>query len=561
MSVERDTKARLSRRQFLKGSGAAAGLFVGGGYGFLTSCAQGPWNADFDMVIRGGTVCDGVSALMYPADVGIVGERIIAVGELSGMAGKVINAEGLIVAPGFIDVHNHSDLTFERAGWKKNLAYIIPSFKGNYNYVSQGVTTVVTGNCGYGYVDLEYWLDMVNRIGFGTNVLHLIPHGIVREELFGEDQPTTLTKKQKDRLIGRIREIMDMGAVGISTGLEYYPGFLTDTDELVEVSREVAKRGGLYATHMRDESGALDENGVFGVVASIREAAHICREAEIPVQISHLKASAPHNNVAARDILEAIESARSEGLDITADQYPYDAGSTQLTILLPVEMVYQQGIRDEYRTKEKRGEVTRAIGDVFEYLPPEKILISVMYEGEKSWEGKTLQEIAVDVGRDPAQIYTEMVCDMPAPLGIFFIMEMETVRELMTADYVMTSSDGMVIPKGFFKPHPRLYGAFPKKIRRFALDEKIIGLTECIRSMTSLPAEKFNISNRGVIRQGAYADVTIFNPDTIMDTATYQDPHQYADGIEYVLVNGVVAVDGGELTGDRGGRGVRRGDT
>jgi len=561
MRANDNTKIKVNRRQFLKGSAAAAGLFAAGGYGLLTACAKGPQNADFDVVIRGGTVYDGMSALPYGADVGIVGDRIVSVGELSGTAGRIIDASGLIVTPGFIDVHNHSDLTFERAGWKKNLAYVIPSFKGNYNYVSQGVTTVVTGNCGYGYTDLDYWMNMVDRVGFGTNVLHLVPHGIVREELFGEEQPTTLTMDQRDRLVGRIGEVMDMGAVGISTGLAYHPGFLTETEELVEVSREVAKRGGLYVTHMRDESGIVGEDGAYGVVKSIRETARICREAEIPVQISHLKASAPHNGVTARDILEAIESARDEGLDVTADQYPYDAGSTQLTILLPNELVYQQDVRDEYRTKEGRGEVERAISEVFEYLPPEKILISVMYEGEKSWEGKTLREIADETGKDPALLFTEMVCDITVPVGIFFSMEMETVKELMTADYVMTASDGMVIPKGFFKPHPRIYGTFPKKIRRFALDEKIIDLAACIRSMTSLPAEKFNITNRGVIQPGAYADVTIFNPDTILDTATYLDPHQYAHGIEYVLVNGVAAVDGGEFTGYRGGRSVRRSDT
>jgi len=560
MSTKPETKGAITRRRFLQGSTAAAGLFAAGGYGFLTSCAKGPQNADFDIVIRGGTVYDGVTMLPYQADVGIVGDRITAVGDLSGTAGRVIDASGLMVAPGFIDVHNHSDLTFERAGWKRSLAYVIPSFKGNYNYISQGVTTVITGNCGYGYVDLEYWFSMVDRVGFGTNVLHLVPHGIVREELFGDDQPTTLTKSQRDRLIGRIGEVMDMGAVGISTGLAYHPGFLTDTEELVAVSREVAKRGGLYVTHMRDESGALDENGVYGVVASIRETARICREAEIPVHISHLKASAPHNGVTALDVLEAIESARNEGLDMTADQYPYDAGSTQLTILLPNEMVYQMDVRDEYRTKEGRGEVARVITGVFEYLPPDKILISVMYEGEKSWEGKTLREIADETGKDPALLYTEMVCDMSAPVGIFFMMEMETVKQLMTADYVMTASDGFTVPKGFFKPHPRVYGTFPKKIRRFALDEKIVNLAACIRSMTSLPAEKFNITNRGVIQPGAYADVTVFNADTIMDTATYLDPHQYATGIEYVLVNGVVSIDGGEFTGDRGGRSVRRGD-
>jgi N-acyl-D-aspartate/D-glutamate deacylase len=551
--------AKVKRREFIMGSAmTVATLSLSGGAISILSGCVGKGDADFDIIIRGGTIYDGTMAEPAIGDIGIVGDKITAIGELTGTAQRVIDAAGLVVTPGFIDVHTHCDLTFKRLGFKRALAYVIPSFKGNYNYVSQGVTTVVTGNCGYGYTDVDHWLRLVDRVKFGTNVYHLVPHGIVREELFGENQPTELSQKQLEAMKAKVAEAMEMGAVGMSTGLEYPPGFLSSTEELIELSKVVASYGGLYTTHMRDESGKVHENGKFGVLDSIDETVRICEEAEIPVEISHLKASAPINDVTARKILKGIERARNRGLDVTADQYPYDAGSTQITILLPNELVTGEGVKDEYKTKAGRGDVKKAITEVFSYLGPDKILISSMMEGDEELEGKFLSEIAEMQGKDPADVFVELTCDIKTPIGVFFSQDMDIVRELTANDYVMTISDGWTIPKGMMKPHPRLYGTFPKKIRKFVLDEKLMDLKTAIRSMTSLPAEKFKIAGRGKIEVGNYADVTMIDLDTITDHATYLDPHQYADGVPYVIVNGVVAIDGGEFTGKRGGRGLRR---
>jgi N-acyl-D-aspartate/D-glutamate deacylase len=558
--VDEREKTELGRRDFIKGTAVTvASISIAGGVStIIGGCAKGGSDAEFDIVIKGGTIYDGTMAEPYVADLGIKGDKIIAIGDIFGSAGRVIDATGHIVTPGFIDIHTHCDLTFKRLGFKKNLAYILPSFKGNYNYVSQGVTTVVTGNCGYGYTDVDYWMGLVKKVGFGTNVYHLVPHGIIREELFGENQPGELTKDQLDAMKKRVAEAMEMGALGMSTGLEYAPGFHSTTEELIELCKVVREHGGIYTTHMRDESGKIYDSGEFGVVESIREAVRIGEEAEIPVEISHLKAAAPLNDIRAEKILKEIERARSRGLDVTADQYPYAAGSTDITILIPNEFKYTEGVKEEYKTAEGRKEIKKAINEVFAYSGPDKTLITMMFEGDESYEGKTLAEIAEAEGKDPADLYVELVCDMKAPMGVFFQQSEEIVRDLMPHDYVITISDGWTIPKGMTKPHPRLYGTFPRKLGRYVREDKLMDLKSAVRSMTSLPAEKFGLKGRGKIEIGAFADLVVIDANNVIDNATYLDPHQYSSGILYSTVNGVLAVDGGVLTGDRGGRGLRR---
>lgn len=513
---------------------------------------------DLDVIIRNGTIYDGTTDEPYQADIGIRGDKIFAIGSITGRAPRDIDAAGLIVTPGFIDVHTHCDLTFQRVGFKRYLAYTMPSWKGNYNFLYQGVTTVVTGNCGYGYTDSDYWLNLVDTLGFGTNVATLAPHGMLREKLCGADQRPMLSPRELDALKGMVADEMAKGAVGFSSGLAYAPGWLSPTEELIALAKVTRRHGGIYATHIRDETGKPTTTGGIGVLESLHEAIEVGRRAEIPVEISHLKIDAPINNVHPERILEIIEAARREGLPIHADQYPYDAGSTTITILLPNEFVTSTGLQDRYKTKAGRAEVRAAIEQVFTYLPPEKTLIT-MDTTDPSHEGKTLKAIAEQQGKPAADCYVDMVCEEIPPIGVFFSQDMDIVRALMPHDYIITASDGWTVPKGMTNPHPRVYGTFPKKIRQFVLTEKRLDLKAAIRSMTSLPAEKFNLQGRGRIAEGNYADIAVIDMKTLTDHATYLKPHQYAEGVNYLLVNGVVAIEKGVATGDRGGRALRKG--
>jgi N-acyl-D-aspartate/D-glutamate deacylase len=308
---------------------------------------------------------------------------------------------------------------------------------------------------------------------------------------------------------------------------------------------------------MRDESGRIDADGTPAILASIAEAVEIGRRAEIPVEISHLKIAAPIGDTRAEQVLDLIEAARLDGLDVTADQYPYAAGSTGLPILLPNEFKTAQGVKEKYKTAEGRLEIQKAVKEVFEYLPPSKTLISTYTEKEE-YEGKNLAEIAEIEGRSAAEAFADMVCEDRAPSGVFFSQDIDVVRGLMSRDFIITASDGATVPKGMMRPHPRLYGTFQKKLRRFVMEEQIIDLQHAIRSMTSLPAEKFGMTGRGRIAEGGFADVAVIDLDRTTDRATYLDPHQYSEGVVHVLINGTLALADGAPTGDRGGRALAR---
>jgi len=436
------------------------------------------------------------------------------------------------------------------------------NLKGNFNALYQGVTTVVTGNCGNGISDTEKWFGMIESMNFGTNVMHFVPHRKLRQELFGtENQPGKLNSKQLRRLKARVEKEMKKGACGISTGLAYSPGIPARTEELIELAKVVGKYGGIYATHMRDESGMVLEDGRIAVLESIREAIEIGRKAGVPVQISHLKLAAPHSGVEASEILGLIEEARREGLDITADSYPYTAGFTEISILLPARFNRPEGgIADHYKTKEGREEIKDFIQKIFVDIPPEKIRI--VLADEPTYQGKTLKEIAALEDKDPADCYADLVCDHSIA-GIIFALNEQAMRDFMPNHYVFTSSDGMTWPKGMSGgAHPRYFGAFARKLKLFAMDGKCMGLNDAIRSMTYLPAEKLGLTGRGTIEQGAFADITILDLNTLTDKSTYEKPNTYAEGIVHLLVNGVVTIENRKLTGRRGGRALKgRGKT
>lgn len=550
----------LSRREFLEKSGTAlTAAALAGSLSLLPQgCSRRMSEGDYDIIIRNGLVYDGGGGPPRIMDIGVRGDRITGVGKLTGRAARTIDAKGLAVAPGFIDVHTHCDLTFQQTGKKRYLAYVMPSWRGNYNYITQGVTTVVTGNCGYGYARADEWLDIVGSVGFGTNVLHLIPHGMIREELFGRKQPAELSKAGLAALIKRFEEELEKGTVGFSSGLEYAPGCYASTRELIELAKTVRKKGGLYTTHMRDESGRNYGGGKTGIFESVKEAIEIGRRAEIPVQISHLKIAAPIHNTPPEKVMQLIERARMEGLDITADQYPYDAGSTRITILLPNEFVTSDSVKEEFKNAGGKKAVMKAIEKTLEWTAPEQILIT-MYTGKEEFEGKNLSQIARIRGKEPAECFADMVCfEKQAPVGVFFSQDMRVVRKFMSREYVMTASDGWTVPKNMTRPHPRTYGTFTRKLGHFVMKEKIMTLSAAIRSMTSLPAGKFRIKDRGTIGEGRFADVVVFDPSRVVDRSTYMDPHRYSEGIQYLMVNGIVSISEGKATGKRAGRPITR---
>ena len=551
-----DKQTDVTRRTFLKKTAkTAAALTVAGSLPFFnTVTASASSDRDFDVLIKGGTLYDGTLKAPRVVDIAIKGDRIAAIGDLAkAQAAKIVDARGLAITPGFIDVHTHCDMAFQIMN-PKLLTKASPMLKGNYNNIYQGVTTVVTGNCGMGISKTDQWFDMVKTLNFGTNVAHLAPHGVIRADLFGANQPVELTQAQLDMLKKRVAEEMEKGAVGLSTGLEYAPGLLSTTSELIELAGVTARSGRIFTIHMRDESGTIGPDGMPAIVHALEEAIQIGKKAGIPIEISHLKISAPTNKTPASRILSIIEKARREGVDINGDQYPYNAGSTYITFLIPKKFQGNDyGVKPEFKTPEGRRAIKEAIEKTFTYLPPEKVLIAFAW-GYKKYEGKTVKEIAEMEGLSPSEAYVELVCMQACPLGVFFAQDMTVVEEIMKQENVLTASDGGTYKIGMLKPHPRSYSTFPQKLRTVALDNKWMSVQAAIRTMTSLPAEKFRIKDRGKIEKGYFADVAVIDLANFRALATYIDPHQYAVGVKYLLVNGITAIADGKATANGGGK-------
>jgi N-acyl-D-amino-acid deacylase len=552
---------RLSRKVFALLTGLWASVFL---LMPMDDCrtavaADGP---GYDILIKGGTVYDGTLKPPFIADIGINGDKITDMGNLEGKAVKVIQAKGFIVTPGFIDIHEHSDMMFTGSSFAgfAGLADKDPAtreeMKGNYNALFQGVTTVVTGNCGGGFTDVAQWFKTVESMKFGTNVTHLVPHGDIRHELFGkENQPGKLSRKQLGEFKARVEKEMKAGACGLSTGLAYAPGINASTDELIELAKVVHRYGGIYATHMRDESGTIREDGKIGVLEAIKEAIDIGRKSGASVQISHMKLAVPHNGVKASQMLALIEAARREGLDVTADSYPYTAGSSEFAVLLPGKFKSAGGgIVDQYKTKEGRKEISEAIRGIMKGIPPEKGIVASC--DKKEYEGKNLKEIAGMEGKDWADSYADLVCDHTG-LGIFFALNEQAMKDFMPNHYVFTSSDGLTSAKGMPGVHPRNFGAFARKLNVYALGEKLLDFNDALRSMTFLPAEKLGIQGRGKLAKGAFADIVVLDLNTLTDRATFEKPTEYAEGAVHVLVNGVLSIEDRTLTGQRAGRALK----
>jgi N-acyl-D-aspartate/D-glutamate deacylase len=496
-----------------------------------------------DIVIRGATLHDGSGQPGMAGDLAIKGDRIVAVGRFQ-VAGrpKIIDGKGLIVAPGFIDLHTHCDLGLTPITGKAGRA--------NLCYLTQGVTTVVTGNCGAGPVDVAGYYKKLEAGGVGTNVIHQMPHNTIRTRVMGNANraPSAAELKKMEDLVERG---MKDGAWGLSTGLIYNPGTYAKTPEIVALARVAARHGGFYASHIRTEGT--------GVLTAIEEALTIGRVARLPVHISHMKASGPKAWGKAVDEIALIQKARKQGQTVTADQYPYVASSTSLAATL-VPARYREGSQEEYIARlddaEQGPRIRKAVAQQIAARKAGAAVRIAYYKPRPAWHGKSLQAIADLEKKSPLDIALEIERNGGAQI-INFGMSDEDMRLIMRQLFVATASDGSSQVPADSVPHPRSYGCFPRKIGRFAIQDRVISVEQAIRSASGLPADILRLKDRGYLKPGQVADVVVLDPKTYRDRATFEKPHQYATGVRYLFVNGKTAIEEGKTTGVLAGKPLR----
>jgi N-acyl-D-aspartate/D-glutamate deacylase len=504
----------------------------------LSQRAQAPPSQQFDLLILHGKLLDGSGGKPRKADVGIRGDRIAFIGDArkeNVTAARTFDATGLVIAPGFIDAHTHTlgDLSD-------------PNKKSNEAYLMQGVTTVVTGNDGGSVLNIGETLRKWNEQGIGTNAILLAGHGTIRGRILGptDAQPNAAQLEEMKQLLARG---MDEGAFGLSTGLYYAPGSYAKTEEVIELAKVAAAKGGVYDTHMRDESSYS-----IGLLGSIRETIRIGREAKIPVHISHIKALGPEVWGQSKQAIDLIKRARAEGIDASACQYPYDASGTSLQASL-VPRWAEVGGRSELLARAANPEVRpRLLAEMEANLKKrggaETLLVTD--SRDLSLIGKRLSEIAKEMNQPPVAAALELI--KQGSVGVAsFNMNAKDIARFMKQKFIMTCSDGST-------GHPRKYGTFPRKLREYVYTEKLISLPFAVLNSSALTAETFRIPERGLIRLGYFADVIVFDEKTVADRATYERPELFSVGMKFVIVNGKVAVENGAYTGVLAGRALRK---
>jgi N-acyl-D-amino-acid deacylase len=500
----------------------------------VTSAASLQPQERFDLVIRNGRVMDGSGNPWVRADVGIRGDRIAAIGRLPGAgAARTVDARGRVVAPGFIDVHSHAGETLAR----EELRQARP-------ILAQGVTTIVINPDGGGPVDLAAQGRSLEEGGIGPNVAQLVGHGSVRREVLGEANRAP-APDELERMRDLVRTAMAGGAYGLSSGLFYAPASFAATDELVALAEVAGQHGGVYSSHIRDEG-----NYTIGLIAAVQEVIRIADEAGVRGVVSHMKALGPDSWGLSMAMTTRIEQARARGVAVFADQYPYDASSTSLrAALVPGVTELPAAGRDAAMLEATVRENIRRRGGAT------SIRIA-FYAPDPSLQGRTLAQIAASRGVSSETAALEIMRRGNASI-VSFNMSEEDIRHIMRQPYTMASSDGALVPPGAGHPHPRNNGAFARRLAVYVRERGVIGLEFAIRSMTSLPASVFDMPDRGIIREDAAADIVIFDPAAVRDRATYDDPHQLAEGMSYVIVNGLVVLDEGTFTDKLPGRVLR----
>ena len=555
---------KYTRKQFIQTSALAA-------TGIMMGCSV---KTQFDIIIKNGIVIDGTGIEGYKADLGIIGDKIIAIDKDLGRSAEIIiDAANRIVSPGFIDIHTHTDTEL----------IVNPSADSK---IFQGVTTEISGNCGYSPFplsqnDFEEFdknlferyqenADWKNIDGFfkrlekgkiSINYASFTGHGNIRAFVVGKNdvKPTADQMKEMQRVLA---ESMEMGSLGLSTGLEYSPGSYAETEELIALSKVVADKKGVYTTHMRNEDDTVEE--------AIEEALKICRVANVSLQISHLKAGNPANWHKVDNMLKMIEASKNSGLPVHADRYPYIAYGTGLSTFIPLWA--RQGDTDDLldRLKDKS-----KINDIADYAKSRaeriggwnKVIISSCFTDEnKKYEGKSISEAADESNLSEFDFIKNVIIHERNRISIIgFAMSEENIRKVLSHPLVMIGSDGNAVsPVGKLakgKPHPRYYGTFPRVLGKYVREEKFFSLAEGVKKMTSMPADKLGLTGRGLIGKNKYADLVIFNHDKIIDKATFVNPHQLAVGIDYVLVNGKVAIEKGKHKNTMSGKIIRHLDS
>jgi len=497
----------------------------------------------YDVAIRQGRIVDGSGNPAFFADVAVKGGRIVAIGRIAGDAKTEINAQGFIVAPGFIDVHTHAD--------------DVADMPRAENFVRMGVTTIVAGNCGGSTLNVAKLFRAVEQTNVAVNVATLVGHNSVREKAMGGSFDRPPTAQELAQMKALVEQAMKDGAVGLSTGLIYQPGVFAKTDEIVELAKVAAAYDGIYTSHMRHEDNEIYQ--------ALDEVFRVAREAGIRAEVSHIKLAGPSAWGQAERVLAYIEKARAGGLDITQDQYAYTASSTSLSQLIP-----------DYALEGGRKEFTRRIAD-----PEQKAKIvaemkrSLHSKGrddfsyaviasckhDKSLDGLNIAEAAkAKRGSDSVDDQVEMILQIEkdgGASGVFHGMSEDDLKVFMRHPNTMIACDSGSRKLGEGMPHPRGYGNNARVLARYVRELKVLRLEDAIRKMTSLPANTFHFRGRGELREGNWADIVVFDPDKIQDTATYKDPHHYATGIPYVLVNGILVIKNGEHTGAKAGQALR----
>lgn len=558
---------KVSRRDFLMESTKAMAVLS-------VSPLKIDASPSFDLVLRNGTIIDGTGSPGAIADIGISGDRIAAIGSIAAeQARRAVDVRGLHVAPGFIDIHSHSDGS-------------ILAYPGAESRVYQGVTTELTGNCGSSaapisglraaearntwladegikadWDDVASYLETLDRSKTAINQALLLGQGTLRESAIGMVDRVLSTDEMK-QILHSTEEGMDQGAYGLSTGLEYTPGTYTPIEEIVEMSRIVARYGGLYASHTRNE---VDRH-----LEAVHEAIEIGKRAGVRVEVSHLKVCGSRNWHMQRSSIALIEAARASGVDVLADAYPYTAYSTGLDLFLPAwaREGGSPAIVERLRDAKLRAQMRMEAESYILKLEPggyDLIVISdLRSERNRALVGKNMIEIAGIWKIEPAEALMRLLEEEET--GVSYIghaMSPENVEMVLTSPLVMIGSDGSTMaPTGRAaqtRPHPRSYGCYPRVLTLYCRERRLFDLPTAIRKMTSMPADQIGLADRGRIAAGKKADLVIFSAEGVRDGATFDDPHRYPTGIPHVLVNGVFVIENGVHTGARPGHVLRRG--